>query len=215
MAKKKRTKKKSEIKKNDLVVILIPIIIIALLIGAVFAIKYIYKPKPKIQTLEFHGFIFKNESDIWTTQMQIKDQLYNLMFKYSPYDVENIKINYLPNNFSKLTSMHNYIYITFDPEDDNLAYIALGAADLGRALTRVYGIKPIAACTKNITEACSNVPIHTCDTTARPVIYLDDDPVQNITYEGNCLTIQGKKDDLLKAVQRVLFEWYKIIYNEG
>ena len=212
MAKKKPVTKK-KLEKNDLVFIFVPVVIVVLLLAGVFAIKYVYNPRPKIQSVEFNGFTFVNESGIWTTQMQVNDRLYNLMFKYSPYDVEDIEITYLPNNFSKLTDLHNFIYITFDPEDKNMAYIALAAADISRALTRVYGLKPIAACTKNITEACAEVPIHTCDTTKRPVIYLDDDPVQDIIYEGNCLIIKGERDDLLKAVERVLFEWYKIMYD--
>ena len=60
-----------------------------------------------------------------------------------------------------------------------------------------------------------NGTIKTCKTTTMPIIYIDDDPIQKIIYEGNCLTIQGEKDDLLKAVQRVLFDWYKIIPDES
>ncbi len=212
MAKKKL--KKKELIKNDWFILIIPVVIIVVLIAAVFGVKYFYKPKEKIQTINFNGFIFTNESGIWKTQMQMQDKLYDLMFKYNPYDVENITINYRLNKFSELTAERRYMYITFDPEDDNLAYIALAAADLTRALTRVYGIKPVAACTKNITDACSDVPIKTCETTSMPVIYIDDNPIQNITYKANCLTIQGEKDDLLKAVQRVLFDWYKIMPDE-
>lgn len=217
MAKKKKKAKKQTKKelKKDWIYIMIPALIIILLIAAVVAIRFIPHFKPGPQTIEFHGFLFENKSGIWMTQMQVKDNLYDLMFKYNPYDVEDIYIDYLPNNFSKLTEIHNFIYITFDPEDENMAYIALAATDLTRALTRVYRINPIAACTKNVTEACAKVPIHTCDTTKRPVILLDDDPVQSITYSKNCLTITGEKDELLKAVQRVLFEWYKIIYDAG
>jgi len=199
--------------KNDWIFILIPLIIILLLIGGIFAIRYIYKPKPNVQSVEFNGFVFVNQSGVWTTQMQMQDHLYDLMFKYNPYDVKDIEITYMPNNFSKLTALHDKMYIVFDPEDENLGYIALAATDISRALTRVYGITPIAACTKNLTTACANVPIQTCNTTGRPVIYLDNDPTQKIIYTGNCLIIQGEKDDLLKAVQRVLFEWYKIIYS--
>lgn len=210
----KKTKKKKELIKNDWVIIVIPVIIILIIIGAVLGIKYIYKPKEKIQTVEFNGFTFVNDSNIWKTQIQMQNKVYNLMFKYNPYDVEDIKINYHFNWFTKLTAERRYMYITFDPEDKNMAYIALAAADLTRALTRVYGIKPVATCTKNITDACAKVPIKTCKTTSMPVIYIDDNPIQSITYRDNCLTIQGEKDDLLKAVQRVLFDWYKIMPDE-
>jgi len=207
----KKTKKKKELTKSDWLIIVIPVIIILVIIGGVLGIKFFYKPQPKIQTIEFNGFTFVNDSNIWKTQIQMQNKIYNLMFKYNPYDVEDIKINYHFNWFTKLTAERRYMYITFDPEDDNLGYIALAATDLTRALTRVYGITPVATCTKNITDGCSNVPIKTCKTTSMPVIYLDDNPVQNITYAANCLTIQGENDDLLKAVQRVLFDWYKII----
>ncbi len=207
--KKKQSKKKDD--KTDLKFVLIPALIIVVLILGVIAIKFFYKPEAELQQIEYNGFIFTNQSNIWMTQIQIDNKLYNLMFKYPPYEVENIKINYLPNNFTKLTKQHNHIYVTFDPEDNNMAYIAVSAADLSRALTRVYGLTPIPACTKNVTSGCASAAIQTCNTTGRPTIYIDDDPIQDITYKGNCLIIQGEKEDLTKAVEKVILNWYKII----
>ncbi len=206
---KKQSKKKDD--KTDLKFVLIPAFIIVALILGVVAIKFFYKPEAELQQIEYNGFIFTNQSNVWLTQIQINNQLYNLMFKYPPAEVEDIKINYLPNNFTKLTQQHNHIYITFDPEDENLGYIAVSAADLSRALRRVYGLTPIPACTKNVTSGCAKAAIQTCNTTERPVIYIDNNPVQDITYKGNCLIIQGEKEDLTKAVEKVILNWYKII----
>ncbi len=208
-------KKKKSWYKNDWFMILVPVAIICLAIGAIFGIKYIIKPKPNYQVIDYNGFTFVNLSGIWMTNMVFSGRDYELMFKYPPYEVENISIKYDFNWFTKLTSERKQIYITFDPEDKNLQYVALAAADVSRALTRVYGLEPIAACTKNITEACATIPIKTCQTTTMPVIYLDDNPLQNITYRGNCLTIQGEGEDLLKAVEKVLLNWYKIIPDEN
>ena len=208
-------KKKKSWFKSDWAMILIPVVIILVAIGTIFGIKYFIKPKPNYQVIDYNGFTFVNLSGIWMTKMVFNDRDYELIFKYSPYDVENISVKYDFNWFTKLTSERKQIYITFDPEDKNLQYVALAAADVSRALTRVYGLQPIAACTKNITEACANRPIKTCQTTTMPIIYLNEDPVQKITYRGNCLTIQGEGEDLLKAVEKVLLNWYKIIPDEN
>lgn len=222
MAKKSKTTKKTKTKKSaepkrlekgtksDWFIILVPVIIIIILIAAVIGMKYFYKPQSKIQIIEYNGFIFVNQSGIWTTQIQPQGKLYDLMFKHSPNEVDDIYITYNLNWFSGLTAERKHIYITFDPEDNNLGYIALAAADLTRALTIVYGIKPVAACTKNITEACIKAPKVTCDSTTLPVIYITSNPKQSITYTGNCLIITGEKEELSKAVQRVLFDWYQI-----
>ena len=88
----KKTKK--EFTKSDWFIIVIPVIIIVVLIGGVLGIKYFYKPKTEIQTIEFNGFTFVNDSNIWKTQIQMQNNVYNLMFKYNPYDIEDIRINY-------------------------------------------------------------------------------------------------------------------------
>jgi hypothetical protein len=211
---KKKTIKKNKTK-NDWVLILVPVVIILVIIGGIFAVKYFFKPEPTYQAIEYNGFTFVNVSNIWITHMEFNGRDYQLMFKYPPNEVEDIPITYKLNWFTKLTSERKQIYITFDPEDDNLGYIALVATDLSRALSRVYNLQPIAACTKNITEACSDRPIKTCDNTSMPVIYLNDDPNTSIIYSENCLTISGEKENIVKATEKVILNWYKIIPDEN
>ena len=210
--KKEKTENNEKLEKKELLYILVPIIIIAVLLGAIFTIKYFYKSKPTYETVTYNGFVFTKLGDkMWTSQIQIKDQLYSAMFKYNPYEVENITVNYLANNFTEITKQQNKVYITFDPDSENLAYIGLASADISNVLSKVYRIQSIPACTKNLTSGCSSRPIQNCSTTGRVVIYIKDDAVQNVTYSGNCLTIQGKKEELVRASTRVIMEWYGII----
>jgi len=220
---KKPEKKESETKeetqegsgkleKKELMYILIPIAIILIIFGAVFSVKYFYKAKPKYETVNYNGFVFTKLGDnMWSSRVEVNGNLYEALFKYNPKEVENITVNYLLNNFTEITKQQNKVYISFDPESPNLAYIGLASADMSNVLSKVYNIQAIAACSRNITASCAERPIQNCSTTSRVVISIKDDPVQNITYSENCLTIQGNKDDLLKASTRVIMEWYGII----
>jgi hypothetical protein len=42
------------------------------------------------------------------------------------------------------------------------------------------------------------------------VILVDSAPELSIVYEDNCLTIQGKGNDLIRAANKVLLGWYGI-----
>jgi hypothetical protein len=201
--------------KKELMYILIPVLIILIIFGILFSVKYFYKEKPNAETIDYNGFIFTKLGDnMWTSQVKVNGNLYSALFKYNPEEVENITVNYLPNNFTGITKEQDKLYISFDPESANLAYIALASTDISYVLSKVYDIQAIGACARNLTQGCADRPIQNCSTTGRVVISIKDDPVQNITYSENCLTIQGNKDDLLKASTRVIMEWYGIIKPE-
>ena len=70
---------------------------------------------------------------------------------------------------------------------------------------------PVAACTKQETEGCIDRPIIDCTAQNASVIYLRDAAPTRIILNGNCMTVQGEKEELLRATDRVLLRWYKIL----
>jgi len=72
----------------------------------------------------------------------------------------------------------------------------------------------VSACDRNatnITTACNDIPIITCDNTNDIVVYYKESDELNVEYRDNCIIISGKEFDLVKGVDRVLFNLYGIM----
>ncbi|MFH1971931.1 MAG: hypothetical protein ABIJ18_00460 [archaeon] len=93
------------------------------------------------------------------------------------------------------------LYISVGPSDDyqNALY------DLNRNIGFV-GVK-IISCYED-SETCSDLLIKTCDdaTQSEGIIIFKEDNETLVTYENNCLTIQGKS--LLKVTDKLILDQY-------
>ncbi|PIY60599.1 hypothetical protein COY95_00945, partial [Candidatus Woesearchaeota archaeon CG_4_10_14_0_8_um_filter_47_5] len=58
---------------------------------------------------------------------------------------------------------------------------------------------------------CETRPTVTCADRDVPVIYLKKDVYPKVIMDQNCITIQGNGEDLVKATDRLLFQWYGIM----
>ncbi|MBW2969929.1 hypothetical protein KY319_02275 [Candidatus Woesearchaeota archaeon] len=165
------------------------------------------KEEPKRNIVEYNYFKFEETGGLWKTNIQLDDQLFEAMFRYNPKQVENVTITGNFTGFRKTP-----IYITFDPdvESDKFKYLALAASELSLNVIRALNFTVEAACTKNETEACQNRSIITCADN-KSVIYLVAEGPTQITLNQSCITLNGEQLELLKSVDRLLFQWYKIM----
>ncbi len=181
---------------------------IALFLIFVWSVKYIY-PKQTIPHYTYNYFDFYYIDGMWYTQIQLGKQPWNIPLRYGPKDVEYIPVIGDPNVF--LTAKG--VYITFDPDSDDLNYTALATSELSLNLAQALNITPIGACTKNVTLACHNRTIVNCEIDKKhAIIYLTQNssfPI--VEQKDNCLILKGKGFDLVKAVDRLLLYWYKIM----
>lgn len=161
---------------------------------------------PDTTTVDYNYFTFTQVGGLWETNIELNNQLYSAIFRYNPKQVEDV---YITGNFSGFKK--DPIYITFDPdaEKEEFPYLALATTELSLHLIRALNFSVEAACTKNETDACTDRPIITCDSN-ESVIYLIAKAPTQITLNGNCVTLSGEGMDLLKSVDRLLFQWYKI-----
>jgi hypothetical protein len=160
----------------------------------------------------YNNFVFFKYNNLTYTKLQKGGTVYNVPFRYGPRDVEYIRINGDLNRFGRLI-LENYtgeFYITFNPEGQDLKYEALATGEISLNVVKTLGMTPTAACTVNAT-GCQGSPILDCSTADKPTIHLvqEDDPM--IAENGNCLVLQGKGYDLVKAADRLLFVWYQIM----
>lgn len=218
--------KKKEVKENK--TLLITILVIILLFAVFFLTRIFYKPLPL--TLDeihertllgdesennflYNGYSFVKLEGLWYTRVQVGNKLYNIPLHFNPREVEDVPIYGDVRKY--LAIVHdNYnrtAYITFDPEETELQYIALANGEFSVNVAKTINLNLIASCTKNITDACSKVPIVTCNSTKKPVIFFDPNEEARVVIKGNCLIFQGEGKELTKAVDRVLMNWYDIV----
>ncbi len=190
---------------------LIKIFVMLLLIFIVIlALRMFYKPAvEKEQAYMYNGFEFRNVSGSWNTKIQRNntDWVYNIPLRYGPRDLETIPINAYPKVFSNYTS----IFVTFDPTERELGYTALAAAELTINMAQVLDITPVAACIKNETNACLTRPIVECNSTQLPTIFIKISEEPKVTIKDNCITVEGKGESLMKAIDRLLLTWFEVM----
>lgn len=166
----------------------------------------------------YNSYSFVYYDGLWYTQIlnQFSGELYDVPLHFGPKNLTDIIITGdLNEYFSRIAgnNISNYTYqtyLTFDPNEEEMGYIALATGELTQNLARTFGIAFIPACTEEGT-GCENVPIITCNSTDAPVVHIKIGTPTVIYAQDNCLTIQGEGKELVRAVDRFLLKLYNIM----
>ncbi len=213
---------------DKILVYSIAIILALVLIFSLF--RLVVSPKEKVMTIEEahklniegkldpeqgymygpHSFIRFN--DLWYFQVQSKGVLVNVPLRFGPREVEAINLygglNDVFNNATK-------IYISFNPLGSQLPYIGLGVGELTQSLTKAFGNEVSAVCDHECDfeacNACKDRPVLSCNNTEEAIISLIESQDSGITLKGNCIEINGKGEDIVKNVDRLLLEFYGVL----
>jgi len=161
---------------------------------------------PEEQGYFYNEFSFVFFDGLWYTEVQPNQNTYQVPLHFGPKDLENISIKgKLDDRFQK-----GDVYLTFNPlTSDDFLGVAIG--EISQSVSRAIGRKPIGACDRNETTSCQNRPIINCTNTDQAVIFFSQEPGPEIELKGNCLIIKGQEYDIVKAADRVLMQWYKIM----
>ena len=209
----------------------ISIALIALLFISVLAYSRFYKPKA--QTLEdLHilnlngklapgqGYVYKGVYSFvtldnqWYTQLKSPKgtKVYSLALRYSPRDLKDIVIEgKLDKEFFDGKSE---FFVTFNPTGKDFSSVALAVADFNTHMSKVFEKNPIAACDRNETDACKTRPVVTCEDPSKLVLYIRESNKLRAYYNNNCIVVEGKGFDLIKGVDRILYNLYGIMGQE-
>lgn len=220
-----------EPKKTSDKALIIGIGVVVLLFVAIFAYSIFSKPQPN--TLEeLHvlnlkgklkpeqGYVYKgvysfiNFDNLWYTQLTSPKgtKIYSLALRYSPKDLKDIVIEGRLN--SEFFNNKSEFYVTFNPTGKEFSYIALAVADFNTHMSKVFEKNPVAACDRNETEPCKSRPVVTCDDKDKLVLYVKESEKFRAYYNGNCIVVEGNGFDLVKGVDRVLYNLYNIMGQE-
>jgi hypothetical protein len=214
-------------KKSDKVFI-IGVVLVILIFAAIFLFFYFTKETPEtiedLHKLNFEGklkpeegyvyrdaYSFVRYDNLWYAQLMSPSgaRYYNIQFRYGPKEVEDLGIRGYLNN--ELFNNATEYYVTFDPTGKDFSHIALAVGDFNQQMVNVFFKQPIAACDRNDTEICKNRPIVTCNSTDEVVLYIKEADALNLYYDNNCIVVEGSGLDLVRGVDRILYDFYKII----
>lgn len=127
-----------------------------------------------------------------------------IAFRLDPRNASNISMD----NTSIAQILNSKkIYIVVDPDETELAKIAVAAVEISRILP-VYGLTATGAYSKDSNPPNPNVPIRTCNDvsneTSTSVIYLNVGNSTGIENNNGCILITGKNaDDLILAADKL------------
>ena len=202
------------------------IIVILILFAGIITYSVLHKTQPKtIEELHIlnlqgklkpeQGYVYKNAYSFitldnqWYTQLKSPKgtKLYSLAMRYSPRDVKGIQI--IGNLDDGFFNNQTVFYNTFDPGGKQLQYVSLAVADFSTHMSRVFEKIPIGACNKNLTASCSTIV--TCDDKDKLVLYVKESDKSKVSYKGNCIIVEGNQFDMVKGVDKVLYNLYGIM----
>ena len=220
-----------EPKKSSERILIISIILIFLLFVSIIAFSYFKKSEPKsledLHALNLKGklkpaqgyvykgiYSFVTLDNIWYTALKSpKDtKIYSLALRYSPRDLKDIIIE--GNLNAELFNNQSEFYVTFNPTGKQFSYIGLAVADFSTHMSKVFEKKPIAACDRNLTESCKKIPIITCEDADKLVLYIKESRKFKVYYNNNCIVVEGNELELVKGVDRILYNLYNIMEKE-
>lgn len=172
------------------------------------------KLKPEQGYLYEGAYSFVKYNDFWYTQLMSSSGKteFNFNFRYSPRELEDIKIKgWL--DVDKFNNASQY-YATFNPLGNELTHIRLARLDYDMMMVKVFRKTPISACDRNAsnaTTACLDIPLITCENTEDIVVYYKESDELSVEYRDNCIIISGSGLDLVKGVDRVLYNLYGVM----
>lgn len=158
----------------------------------------------------YNGFSFVNVDGLWWTEMNKFGTLLKVPLHFGPRDLESIP---LKGNLDPQFNVGEQVYIAIDPYAIN-KYYTLAISEFSFNLVKGMDRIPVGSCTKESPD-CDNRTIINCNNAAgRPVVELafDETAEPRIDFIGSCVKISGGTDyGIVKAVDRLLYQWYKVM----
>ena len=169
------------------------------------------KLKPEQGYLYKDVYSFVKYDNLWYVQLMSPKgtRFYDIQFRYGPKEVEDIEIEGILD--TELFNNASDYYVTFNPTGKDFSHVAVAVGDFNQHMVNIFFKNPIAACDKNETDACKDRPIITCDNTDKVVLYVKEANITRVYYDDNCIVVEGSGFDLVKGINRILYDFYEIM----
>ncbi len=187
--------RKKRIPKEVIWTLFIAIIMVSSIIGFLYSggggADYTYNDKFKFTRTDNNLFIYKNpDNNLFT-------------FRYLPYELENLNIS--------ANIQPPMVYLTFDPEADDIETVELMRFELLEDFSKL-NIFAKQGITKNSTSYTMEVVDCNMATQSIPVIKFTTSNETKIIENNNCINLQGEsKIDIIRLKERILYKALDIL----
>lgn len=155
----------------------------------------------------YNGYSFVKADGLWWTEVNKFGTRLKIPLHFAPKELEDIKFQ---GNLDPAFNEGDKVYIAIDPNVVSKHY-TLAISELSFNLVKGMDRIPVGSCTEEH-PACEGREIINCETAnGKPVVELALDPEQKIELIGTCIKVSGTEFDLVKGVNRVLYQWYDIM----
>ncbi len=155
----------------------------------------------------YNGYSFVKADGLWWTEMNKFGTLLKIPLHFGPRELEDIPVS------GELDSSFNdgeEVFIAIDPEVQN-KYYTLAISELSFNTVKGLDRIPVGSCTKE-NWACDNRTIVSCENPqGQPVIELALANETKIELDGTCIKVSGREYGIVKAVDRILYQWYGVM----
>ena len=191
---KKMTLKKDKEKKQKLNQFIIGGVLIFVMFGSVFGIivNSFGDEKNEVKKVNYNGFEFVNQNNFWFLELEN----FQFVFKNNPKQIE---LNESVNISSEINPLNSYL--------EKPLYVSSENNDAKWEIYR--NLDPRAnQIVQRIQDACledceGNLPVKTCENN---FMIIKENNNSRIIQEDNCVFIEGKKENLIKLVDKYLFK---------
>lgn len=100
----------------------------------------------------------------------------------------------------------NKIYLTYNPNENNVSKIVVAGIEVARILGNVFGLNIIEAYTEDANPINEDVPLRDCSDASNTttVIQLEVSDKTEIISEGNCIILKGTTpDELIRSADKL------------
>lgn len=157
----------------------------------------------------YNGFSVVKADGLWWTEVEIENRLIKIPLHFGPREVEQILL--AGDLDSSQFNQGDKIYIAIDPEVNYNKYYTLALSELNNNILQGVNRNIEAACTTD-NPICDDRTIVNCASAqGKPVIELAVSEKSSVELSGTCIKISGYEYDLVKAVDRLLYHWYKVM----
>lgn len=155
----------------------------------------------------YNGFSVVKYNGLWYTRKENENQIIEFPLHFGPREVEEITIN---GTLALEFNQGEEVFMAIDPKIAN-KYYSLALSEINLNIVKGLNRKPVGSCTTE-DVICEEREIVSCnDTKGLPVIELVLGEETGIYPQGTCIKIVGNDENLVKAADRLLLQWYKVI----
>ncbi len=156
----------------------------------------------------YNGYSFIKADGLWWTEMNKFGTLLKVPLHFGPRDVEDITIT---GTLNPAFNDGEKVYLAINP-NVNDKYYTLALSELSFNIVKGMDRVPVGSCTEEH-WACDNRTIVDCANNPenKPVVELVLGEETRIDLKDTCIKIQGQGYDLVRAANRILYQWYGVM----